>query len=78
MVLQTACLVILRDQCLRDADTEYLAYFITALPQLMDGLSNDVCLENVDKYGWLTHEKYPQCVSLICEKALKLLKEWQS
>jgi len=53
---------------------EFLAYFVTALPQLMNGLDRSVCLENIDKYGWLTHEKHPQCVSIMCAKALKLMK----
>ena len=62
-----------REQCQADADLEFLAYFITALPQLMDGLDGEACRGNEGKYGWLTHEMDPRMVAWMCSKALRIV-----
>lgn len=51
---------------------ETLAYFITALPQLLDGLTPELCVENDGKFGWLTHEMDARVVAWMCRRALDL------
>lgn len=41
--------VCVREQCQADAALELLAYYSTALPQLMDGLTPQLCQENWGK-----------------------------
>ena len=64
---------VFREQCQADADLEFLAYFITALPQLMHGLDVETCRGNEGKYGWLTHEMDPCVVAWMCSKALRIV-----
>ncbi|GAX76044.1 hypothetical protein CEUSTIGMA_g3487.t1 [Chlamydomonas eustigma] len=63
------------DQCQADEKLEYLAYFVTALPQLMGGLNAIYCQQNVGKFGWLTHEMDPRVITWMCQKAKRLVQE---
>lgn len=60
------------EEWLEDYEWEFLDYFSTGLPQLMNGITREYCEENKTGYGWLTHEYDPSVASLFCQKAVEI------
>jgi hypothetical protein len=63
-----------RTQFRLDFDRELLAYFSTALPYLLKGLTPELCVENAKKYGWLTHEEDERVTMWLTTRALKAIQ----
>jgi len=64
-----------REEMESDIALEFLAYFATALPQLLNGMDFDHCEKWRGSYGWLTCETIPEVTEAFVGKALKLLRE---
>jgi hypothetical protein len=53
---------------------EFLDYFKTALPQLMNNITRGYCEEHKGDYGWLVHEYEPPVMALMCAKAIQIIQ----
>lgn len=56
----------------REYELEFLCYYMTALPQLLVGLTPALAAENRAKYGWLTHEQLPVVTAWFTWRALRI------
>ena len=57
-----------------DYDLEFLAYFQTALPQLLNGMTRQEAEKNHGVYGWLTYEADPQLMAWGCRRAAEIVE----
>lgn len=60
------------EEWIEDYEWEFLEYFTTGLPQLMNGTTREYCEEHKGDYGWLTHEYDPPVMELFCKKAIDI------
>lgn len=63
-----------RESFLLSYELELLCYYTTALPYLLKDLTPTICLENLTKYGWLTHEFDERVTLWLTERALLATK----
>lgn len=66
-----------RQEMESDYALEFLAYFATALPQLLNSLDEAYCEKWRGTYGWLTCETIPEVTAAFVKKALSMLREMQ-
>ena len=64
-----------REEMGNDYALEFLGYFATALPQLLNGINEVYCEKWRGTYGWLTCETTPEVTAAFVEKALSFLRE---
>jgi hypothetical protein len=64
-----------REEMESDYALEVLAYFATALPQLLNGMDEAYCEKWRGTYGWLTCETIPEVTAAFVSKALSVLRE---
>jgi len=57
-----------------DYDLEFLAYFQTALPQLLNGMTSHEAKKNENVYGWLTYESDPRLMKWGCQRAGEVIR----
>lgn len=64
--------------CFEEYALEYVAYAMTALPQLLHGLTPAAAAANRGRYGYLTHEFDATATHRMLATTLRILAAWRA
>lgn len=58
-------------------EEELVVYYSTAMPYLLADLTPSLCVENSQKYGWLTHEYDERVTAWMSKRVVGILARWR-